>query len=702
MKIRKDLKKLLEQGSLRADEYLFKELTAPPLANFMRMQDIAYLNKLATSVKYSAKLDFKYNEIDKVAEYYGFVRIGRGTNRAVYRHLENSIVCLKVAIDAVGIRDNPREYINQDYLYPFVCKIFEVDPTGTVALVERDNPITNREEFKSIAPKVYDLLRFWFTGKYVMEDIGTNYFMNWGTRIYDGCPILHDYPYMFELDYRKIYCKAEDPITGICGGEIDYDDGYNQLVCSKCGATYRAIDLAKQIEKRIIEVDDTNTKEERRMKITLVMNDGSTKIVDTNNANQTKSVVESRYDTAAEETKEASKEITSSINLKSLDMKPKAPIKSKMSSLADNIKVKLVQMDEESDEEVEETVAEETTDDKIEPLPEVSEEPEPEEKGETFYLKGLFKDNLAVAPKEQVVEDDLVKDISVKVVDEDTEDSEDEAEDTEEAEDVEDEEAVEDEDDEEEEEDNDRRLDLSGCTVELEPKEDSGITLIPAEKMPDLADFNSNPLSVQGEFIPPITDEEGTKIQEEQEEGTTVAEDSDLDKESVWSNTGDGEEGRTAEEVSEEEEEQEVTRKDVSLEQLEGFAQNAQDETAEEDKEEDEVDEEDALYPKCTINGIDGLFLDGLTIDPISVEQEGCFVYELAGNEEEPNGLCVLYKNKAPDEYFAATVVLKSDIDFEGAGTIDISPNNMTIWDEDISFADFLEGANVDVEPVQS
>ena len=174
MKIRKDLKKLLEQGSLRVDEYLFKELTAPPLANFMRMQDIAYLNKLATSVKYSAKLDFKYNEIDKVAEYYGFVRIGRGTNRAVYRHLENSIVCLKVAIDAVGVRDNPREYINQDYLYPFVCKIFEVDPTGTVALVERDNPITNRAEFKSIAPKVYDLLRFWFTGKYVMEDIGTN------------------------------------------------------------------------------------------------------------------------------------------------------------------------------------------------------------------------------------------------------------------------------------------------------------------------------------------------------------------------------------------------------------------------------------------------------------------------------------------------------------------------------------------------
>ena len=696
MKIRKDLKKLLEQGSLRADEYLFKELTAPPLANFMRMQDIAYLNKLATSVKYSAKLDFKYNEIDKVAEYYGFVRIGRGTNRAVYRHLENSIVCLKVAIDAVGVRDNPREYINQDYLYPFVCKIFEVDPTGTVALVERDNPITNREDFKSIAPKVYDLLRFWFTGKYVMEDIGTNYFMNWGTRIYDGCPILHDYPYMFELDYRKIYCKAEDPITGICGGEIDYDDGYNQLVCSKCGATYRAIDLAKQIEKRIIEVDDTNTKEERRMKITLVMNDGSTKIVDTNNANQTKSVVESRYDTAAEETKEASKDITSSINLKNLDVKPKAPIKSKMSSLADNIKVKLVRKDEESDkEEVEENAAEETTDDKIDPLPEVSEEPEsePEEKGETFYLKGLFKDNLAVAPKEQVVEDDLVKDISVKVVDEDTEDPEDEDESGAEE--------VKDPEDEDESEDTEETEDIE-AEAEAVEEEVSDVTIVPENKSPDSVDFNSNPLSVQGEFIPPITDEEGTKIQEEQEEGTTVAEDSDLDKESVWSNTGDGEEGRTAEEVSEEEEEQEVTRKDVSLEQLEEFAQNAQDETAEEDKEEDEVDEEDAMYPKCTINGIDGLFLDGLTIDPISAEQEGCFVYELAGNEEEPNGLCVLYKNKAPDEYFTATVVLKSDIDFEGAGTIDISPNNMTIWDEDISFAEFLEGVNVDVEPVQS
>lgn len=36
--------------------------------------------------------------------------------------------------------------------------------------------------------------------------------------------------------------------SGICGGWIDYDAGFNKLCCTKCGAEYKAIELAKDIQ----------------------------------------------------------------------------------------------------------------------------------------------------------------------------------------------------------------------------------------------------------------------------------------------------------------------------------------------------------------------------------------------------------------------------------------------------------------------
>lgn len=57
-------------------------------------------------------------------------------------------------------------------------------------------------------------------------------------------PVLLDYPYCYKLDGKKLFCNKVDPITGMrCDGEIDYDEGFNHLVCTKCGKIYLASDL---------------------------------------------------------------------------------------------------------------------------------------------------------------------------------------------------------------------------------------------------------------------------------------------------------------------------------------------------------------------------------------------------------------------------------------------------------------------------
>lgn len=242
-------------------EFNFDMLWAPPLLSLLTPQDIYELNRIAKSVKLAGKIDEKYKLIDQIMTNRGFVKLHAGTNRVVYRFIEDQRFVAKIAVDRVGLGDNPAEFKNQFLLKPFVTKVFEVSPCGTVAIVERVDAVMSREEFLSIADDVFSLLTKFFLGKYVLDDIGSWFFMNWGTRKGYG-PVLLDFPYVYELDGNKLYCNAK-PIPGrrdiICGGQIDYDDGFNNLICTKCGRPYHARDLKKEGKEKLIIVGGKKT-----------------------------------------------------------------------------------------------------------------------------------------------------------------------------------------------------------------------------------------------------------------------------------------------------------------------------------------------------------------------------------------------------------------------------------------------------------
>ena len=247
------------------EEFNYDMLTAPPLSMLLSQYDIDSLYHIATSVKYSGNPKKKYEAIDAIMRSRGFVKLSAGTNRVTYRHLESNAFVVKVAADAIGIGDNPKEFKNQFIFKPFVTKVFEVSPCGTVGVFEQVKPIKSREEFLSVADDIYDVINEWFIGKYIMADIGTEFFMNWGIRHYstfnEGSvafgPVLLDFPYAYELDGNKLYCSAVDynSENGRCGGVIDYDDGFNFLICSKCGLKYRVKELAKNIEEQKIIIN---------------------------------------------------------------------------------------------------------------------------------------------------------------------------------------------------------------------------------------------------------------------------------------------------------------------------------------------------------------------------------------------------------------------------------------------------------------
>ena len=260
----KELMNVMYGGTTTLEQFNWDRMHTVPILNLMSMQDIDYIRKLILSPRYSGNNKYKMDKIDDVMHFRGFTRFAGGTNRLVYIHPAAPNAVFKVAIDSVGITDNPAEYHNQELLKPYCCKVFECSPCGTIASFERVYRITTFDEFYQIADDYFYILSRKIIGKYVMEDIGIDFFMNVGIRI--GChPVILDFPYLYELDGRKLKCGNELDDGTICGGEIDYDDGFNKLICKKCGRIYRAKDLAKPPETSRIFVINENEEETKDM-----------------------------------------------------------------------------------------------------------------------------------------------------------------------------------------------------------------------------------------------------------------------------------------------------------------------------------------------------------------------------------------------------------------------------------------------------
>ena len=257
-----DLKVLYSNAPSDNRVKVFENIFPPcRILNLLSMEDIMQLNQIAKSKKLSSKPAEKLNMIKDIMWRRGFKRLSSGTNRICFKFTEDQSFVVKVAYDSVGLSDNLNELYNQELIKPFCTKVFDVTPCGTVGMFERVRPIRNREEFQSIAYDVFDIIVNEFVGKYVLADIGTKFFMNWGVRL-GMFPVILDFPYIYELDGARIHCNRPDPSSpyGFCGGDIDYDDGFNHLVCTKCGKTFLASDLKLAAEKKsndlIIEQED--------------------------------------------------------------------------------------------------------------------------------------------------------------------------------------------------------------------------------------------------------------------------------------------------------------------------------------------------------------------------------------------------------------------------------------------------------------
>lgn len=242
----------LQSRIVTESEFNYDSLIARPLYSMLTQYDIDRLYNIATSVRFAGNTQKRYKAIEDIMHARGFSKLSSGTNRIAFVYYEDPSIVVKVAAAKTAIMDSPREFVNQALLKPFCTKVFEVSPDGVVGVFERVKGITSVEEYATVADQVFEMLDF-ITGKYILADIGTKYPFNVGIR--DGFgTVLLDFPYLYETDANKLVCRKPDKNSpsGICGGLIDYDAGYNNLVCNKCGKIFKAVELGKYLETKQI------------------------------------------------------------------------------------------------------------------------------------------------------------------------------------------------------------------------------------------------------------------------------------------------------------------------------------------------------------------------------------------------------------------------------------------------------------------
>ena len=301
-----DIAALYFRRRLEDGGFDWEHFTHAPISSYISLPEIQYFDHIATSAKLAGKSKrYKIDMMSEVLRPKGFIYMTAGTNRVVFRNDYDQSFLLKIGFDSTGINDSLREFHNQEVLKPFVPKVFDVSARGTIGLVERVHPILNRAEFTSVAGQIFDILNKKILGKYVLEDIGTDFFKNWGLR--DGFgPVLLDYPYVYEIDGSKLVCNKPLPDGTLCKGLIDYDEGFNTLVCELCGRRHTAKSLAKNNGAILITKDYLTQQRGRRTmqlpKVQIKRSDGST-YGDDLSINVKEDVVMKRHTTYSKELK---------------------------------------------------------------------------------------------------------------------------------------------------------------------------------------------------------------------------------------------------------------------------------------------------------------------------------------------------------------------------------------------------------------
>ena len=213
---------------------------SPPLARWFTPQDIKFIEDVAVSPTLTTHPIEKYHLLDEFMQSRGFKTEIGGTNRRFYSSVEFPQFGAKISTSLEGFKNNKDEFNVQHVLKPYCTKVYDVTPSGAIALDEVGLRI-DKDSIIDYGDQIFDILDIVFRRrKIAMTDVGIATPKQWVIRRNFG-PILCDFPSVVILDPKKCYCTRRVKRHGIempCNGLIDFDLGFNKMECTVCGQKY--------------------------------------------------------------------------------------------------------------------------------------------------------------------------------------------------------------------------------------------------------------------------------------------------------------------------------------------------------------------------------------------------------------------------------------------------------------------------------
>lgn len=231
---------------INANKY-WDNLSRPPLYQYIPQYVFTKLHEYFNNKRLYNRPKERFKLVNELLEPIGLKPLASGTNRRTFYCTYDPNIVFKLASDHVGMSDNLNEFTMQKLLKPFFAKMFSVTPDGLMSLSERVETMTEKDYKIIWSEYIFQIINDLLSRGYIMEDIGSNFFRNWGIRIGYG-PVLLDCPYIYKVDRSKLKCPRINKRTGeICNGDIDYnyEKGMSEIICTKCGTRYYASELAE-------------------------------------------------------------------------------------------------------------------------------------------------------------------------------------------------------------------------------------------------------------------------------------------------------------------------------------------------------------------------------------------------------------------------------------------------------------------------
>lgn len=222
--------------------------------NYLELFDPVTVKDLFSIMNSCSNNHRKADMVVKYLKDMKFKEVDLGTNIICMENKKYDDVVFKIALDPCGIEDNFNDVWLSEEI-PEYSRVYAHHRTGIVSVHKRYKVFDSQHSIQRYHKQIMKLLRR-LSKDYLIVDLSPINIKNYGTDkkgqlvIIDGSDMIKLNSGVSEFRCTELINKNNTKFKE-CGGELEYDEIFQYLVCKKCGKEVNPLTLKKAYSKEV-------------------------------------------------------------------------------------------------------------------------------------------------------------------------------------------------------------------------------------------------------------------------------------------------------------------------------------------------------------------------------------------------------------------------------------------------------------------